>query len=227
MNKWLFALPCWLLAFSFTLPLRIEAMTIDQLAETCLSPASVLLDAKFTEVTTEEFKKRNIRVFAFTAPKPAGAYIAVDITNTDDQDAEIPRFEQICYQNLRRAPTMSPHGDITMFSPLGAAVPLRFRLNKTTTNKRPFNHTSWKTMNTVWMREVPCNTSPIVLNPGEWPPNGYPKPTVNNSAVEIEMRAQPPGKVCNQYALHLDLTTKDKSTTVDVGIDPQILNQPE
>ncbi len=232
MNKWLFASPCWLLAISFTLPARVEAMTppveamtIEQLTETCSEPGKVILHKGFREVTSDEFKVRHIRVFARTAPTPGGTYFAVDISNTDQMDAEIPHFKHICYQNIKKTPSISPSGDITLYSPVNTPVPLRFRLDKQTTSKRPFHHTSWKASQTVWMRMLACGSSPVVLDPGEWP-NGYPVPTVADPIVEIMLRGVSAGaKDCYQYALHMDLA--DSLAKVDIGIDPQILNQPE
>jgi hypothetical protein len=225
MNKWLFAWSCWLLAYLFAVPFRVEAMPIGQLTESCSEPAETILHKGFREVTSDRFKERHIRVFALIAPSPAGAYFAVDISNTDATDAEIPHFKHICYQNIDKPPSMSASGDITLYSPANTAVPLRFRLDKQATSKRPFHHTSWKTSQTLWMRVVPCGASPVVLNPGEWPA-GYPVPNVNDPIVEIVMQALPTGgRVCYQYALHMDLA--DNLTTVDVGVDPQIINQPE
>lgn len=232
MNKWLFALPCWLLAISFTLPLRVEAlplqvaaMTIDQLTETCSKPARIILQKGFREVTSDEFRAHHIRVFARTAPRAGATYFAVDISNTDQMDAEIPHFKHICYQNIKTTPLMSPNGDITLYSPVDTPVPLRFRLDKQATSNRPFHHTSWKASHTVWMRMIACGASPVVLDPGEWP-TGYPAPTVADPMVEIMLRGVPAGaKDCYQYALHMNLA--DTLATVDVGIDPQILNQPE
>jgi hypothetical protein len=223
MNKRLFAWSGGLFAYLFAVPFCANAMTIGELTESCAEPAEAILAKGFHEVTSDGFKERHIRVFSFNAPGPA-AYFAVDINNTDETDAEIPRFRHICYQNIKTPPTISAKGDITLYSPANTAVPLRFRLDKTS-NNRPFKHSHWKTSQTVWMRVVQCGARPIVLNPGEWPP-GYPVANVTDPNVEITMQALPAGaRVCYQYALHMDLA--DKVTKVDIGIDPQIINQPE
>jgi hypothetical protein len=121
MNKWLLACSCCLLAYLFAVPFRVEAMTVGQLTEVCSEPADTILQKGFSEVTSGEFRERHIRVFAFTTPSPAGAYFAVDISNTDQMNAEIPHFKHICYQNMHKPPSMSANGDITLHGPADTA----------------------------------------------------------------------------------------------------------
>jgi hypothetical protein len=167
--------------------------------------------------------KYPIKLFKLNVTPPPDLDISVQIQKGPDTDVEIPRITVICMPDPSQATTKN--GDIHFTPPKGGTATIAFHLID-------LPHTTWKTPvpDSVWMVEF--------VNPGDYPDRkSWPKclgtKKVNGldggKDMSFRMCVHPGGTVgplAYVYSLHMDQTSKIDKATVDVSIDPQIINHP-
>jgi hypothetical protein len=161
--------------------------------------------------------------------KTAAPYIAVTLKRGKDADAEIPLFNKICVSDASLLATLSSNGDITFKSYMNQNVNIIFRRHDT-----DLKHTKWKVdpndktsgAPSVWLVEYAAKaTSHRPPNADDWCKN-VPKHVdhPNISDVSFAMCPYNPA-LAYEYELHLEQKGAD-IVPVDIGIDPQIVHQP-
>jgi hypothetical protein len=157
-------------------------------------------------------------------------YVGI-IERGPESDAEIPRFAGIC-RYAAPPPTLSrTPGDIDFHSHTGDKISILFRLNKTVGDPRHLRYTSWKASGeaSIWMvgpfTEGADHDPP---SPKDWP--GCLKPKVvslKDPDIFFQFdRCANTGQQADQYEYAIHMDQSNAGVTVDISIDPMIINRP-
>jgi hypothetical protein len=174
--------------------------------------------------------KYQVKLFRLSGtPAPADLNISVQIQRGPDTDIEIPRITGICVGS--KTQVVKNQGDIEFKTPGSGHIPIGFHLVD-------LKHTKWKQApnDSVWMVEqpqpVPTGKPPKHPNRDDWPKcigptkNVAGPPGGNDVAFDMCRNPGGSGDYIFVYELHLDQTSPIDQATVEVTIDPQIINHP-
>ena len=184
----------------------------------------------FSQVEEGLGLRHQIKLFQQNGKSRSALNILALIEKGTDTDIVVPRITAICIDGQEKPPKTTNGGDIEFSS--NQRETIRFHM------VAPIPHTTWKiyvangktTANeSVWMVESNGSSSGRYPNRGDWPKCMPPKHvdfSADQRDIWFELCANSVGADVNYaYELHLDQTSLDEST-VDIGIDPIIINHP-
>jgi hypothetical protein len=147
-----------------------------------------------------------------------------------DSNLEVPRITDICLDGSTDPDVTNDPGDIIFYSKAGHTVAMSFHLNGMVSTWKIAKGKKVKVSDSVWM--VSCQgscTEDIHPTRDSWPQCMTTSKDNNVKVVGYDVMfdmCSNSGSTDNyQYEVHMDQAGKD-GISVDVSIDPQIINHP-
>ena len=176
-------------------------------------------------------EKREVRVFRLKPNRSPDNRIVGVIERGPETDVEIPQLTAICLNEVPHPSTSKKSGEIEFKSGKGKTTMMRFHLNKKSGDPGYLKYTSWKTTgnDSVWMiGPFQPNVAHDPPGPKDWPSCMTSKAvTLTGADISFDFSGCTNAGSSDElyeYALHMDQTSG--SASVDIGIDPQIINHP-
>ena len=175
--------------------------------------------------------KREVKIFKLKPHLSADHRILGIIERGPEADVEIPRITAICLNEVPHPSTSGNQGEIEFNSGKADTISMRFHLNKNKGDPGYLRYTNWKTSgnDSIWMvGPFAPNVTHDPPGPKDWPSCLLPKTVkLNGAKISFDFSGcvnPGSGDAQYEYALHMDQTSGNAS--VDVGIDPMIINHP-
>ena len=179
-----------------------------------------------------------INVFRSKTKSPDVQNIEVWIGSGDDTKLEIPRITDVCLDG-GPAPTPTNNGDIIFTTAAGHSVPIMFHRNQLISQWKSANGKKTKVSDSIWLVECPQQSDGSCVEGthakrDDWPTCMAPiqkDDSVKTSSDGVDMMfslcSKPKANETDSYyyELHFD-QLGNKRFSVDVAIDPQIINRP-
>jgi hypothetical protein len=178
--------------------------------------------------------KREVKIFRLKATRQSDHRIIGVIERGPEPDVEIPRIAAICLNEVEHPSPSGKKGEIDFKSGKGETISMRFILHKNSTNPGDLRYTSWKASgnDSVWM------AGPFAPNARHDPPTAKDWPLCMPSKTQVPVKLSGneisfqfdgctnPGSADLQYEYALHMEQVSGGATVDVIIDPLIINHP-
>jgi hypothetical protein len=175
-------------------------------------------------------EKREVKIFRLKPNLSADHRILVIIERGPEADVEIPRVTAVCLNEVPHPSTTGKSADIEFNSRKNETISMRFHLNKKKNNPGYLQYTNWKKTGdeSIWMvGPFAPGASHDPPGPKDWPSCMPKNVTLAGATISFDFSgcANPgSGDLQYEYALHMDQTSGN--ATVDIGIDPMIINHP-
>jgi hypothetical protein len=175
-------------------------------------------------------QKYPVKEYRLKTNHPDTQNVAVWVGKGNDKNLEVPRITDICLDGSTDPDMTSDPGDIIFYSKAGHTVAMSFHLNGMTSTWKIPKGKKVKMSDSVWM--VSCTgscTEDIHPTRDSWPQcmtkSKDDSVKVVGYDVTFDMCSNSGSTDNYSYEVHMDQAGKD-GISVDVGIDPQIINHP-
>jgi hypothetical protein len=171
-----------------------------------------------------------VKEYRLKTTHPDTQNVVVWIGKGTDPNLEIPRITDVCLDGSTDPDMTTDPGDIIFYSKAGHKVKVSFHLNGVISTWKIPKGKKVKVSDSVWM--IPCQgscTEDIHPTRDNWPTCTTPKDQnvkVNGYDVSFDMCSNSGATDNYEYEVHMDQVGKDKKISVDVSIDPLIINHP-
>lgn len=221
---------------------RLVVLKPDDLATRCQQQAMQFQDAKSKELSSSDFELDHdaaeikqiygITVLRLNHRFTSTLKVVGLIDRTAVSDAEIPVITAICLNGNVHLASTGNAADIDITSNQGDAIPVRFHLNNTHGDSGLLKHTTWQATGilSLWM------TGPFAEGQQHNPPAPGERPECLKStpvsvsgpdlSFDFDLCANQTGAPVKEYEYSLHLKQKSGSASIDIAIDPLIINRP-